>query len=53
VLVHAFVVQALVSVLRISAIYEAVVVDLDMFWIGVIGGAFGILSAALGLRPAR
>ena len=52
-LVHAFLLQALVILLRIGAIYQAVAIDLGTLWIGIVGGAFGILPAAFGLHLGR
>ena len=52
-LVHAFLLQALVILLRIGAIYQALAIDLGTLWIGIIGGAFGILPAAFGLHLGR
>ena len=46
---HAFLLQVVVMLLRIGMTYEAVSIGLDVFWIGVIGGAFGAAPAALAL----
>lgn len=53
VLVHAFLVQALTILLRVGAVYQAVAIDVGALWIGVIGGAFGILPSVFGLHLGR
>lgn len=52
-LFHAFVLQAVVMLMRIATTYQAVAIGLDAFWIGMIGGAFGLLPAVLGLHMGR
>ncbi len=50
ILAHAFVLQGLILIERVAITYRALEIGLDTFWIGVIGGAFGILPALLGLH---
>jgi MFS family permease len=52
-LAHAFILQALVMMLRVGTTYQAVSIGLNGFWIGVIGGAFGVFPAILGLHVGR
>jgi MFS family permease len=52
-LLHAFLVQALTILLRVGAVYQAVAIDLGVLWIGIIGGAFGILPSIFGLHLGR
>lgn len=52
-LVHAFLLQTLAMLLRVATTYQAVAIELDAFWIGVIGGAFGLVPALLGLHMGR
>ena len=52
-LVHAFLVQALTILLRVGAVYQAVAIEVGTLWIGIIGGAFGVLPAILGLHLGR
>lgn len=52
-LVHAFLLQALVMLLRIATTYQAVAIGLDALWIGIIGGAFGVVPAIFGLHVGR
>jgi MFS family permease len=52
-LVHAFLLQALVMLLRIATTYQAVAIGLDALWIGIIGGAFGVVPAVFGLHVGR
>lgn len=50
---HAFLLQAIIIVLRIATTYEAVSIGLDVVMIGLIGGAFGILPAIIALHTGR
>jgi MFS family permease len=50
VLAHAFLLQGLTLIVRVATTYRALEIGLDAFWIGVVGGAFGVLPALLGLH---
>jgi MFS family permease len=50
ILAHAFLLQGLTLILRVATTYRALELGFDAFWIGVIGGAFGVLPALLGLH---
>jgi MFS family permease len=52
-LIHAFLLQAIILVLRIGMTYDAVSIGLDALWVGLIGGAFGAVPALLGLYTGR
>lgn len=52
-LVHSLILQSLIVLLRVGTTYQAVAIGLDAFWIGVIGSAFGILPALLGMHVGR
>lgn len=52
-LFHAFVLQAVVMLMRLATTYQAIAIGLDAFWIGVIGGAFALLPAVMGLHMGR
>ncbi|WP_157813682.1 MFS transporter [Sinorhizobium meliloti] len=49
-LCHCLLLHALVLMLRVAATYQAISIGLDGFRIGVIGGAFGVLPALIGLH---
>ena len=49
-LLHCFLLQALVLMLRVTTTYQAISLGLDGFWIGVIGGVYRVLPALLGLH---
>lgn len=50
---HAFLLQIIILLLRIATTYDAVSIGLDVFMIGLIGGAFGVLPAAIALHTGR
>lgn len=50
---HGFLVQCVILVIRVATTYRALEIGLDPLWVGVIGGAFGILPALLGLHIGR
>lgn len=50
---HAFLLQVIVILLRIATTYDAVSVGLDVFQIGLIGGAFGAFPAVIALHTGR
>lgn len=50
---HAFLVQAIAILLRMAIVYQSAAIHLGDLWIGVIGGAFGLLPALLGLHVGR
>lgn len=52
-LAHAFLLQTIAILLRLGVVYESVAMGLDSVWVGVIGGAFGVLPALFGLHVGR
>lgn len=50
---HAFLVQAIAILLRMAIVYQSAAIRLGDLWIGIIGGAFGLLPAVLGLHVGR
>lgn len=50
ILAHAFILMGLILIVRVAITYRALELGLDAFWIGILGGAFGILPALLGLH---
>lgn len=52
-LLHAFLVQGVSILLRLGVVYQSVAIELGDVWIGIIGGAYGVLPAVLGLHVGR
>lgn len=49
-ILHVFLLQGLILIVRVATSYRALEIGLDPLWIGLIGGVFGILPAVLGLH---
>lgn len=49
-MMHVFLLQGMILVVRVATSYRAIENNLDPVWIGLIGGTFGILPAFFGLH---